>query len=78
MSTSVPKYCFAAVTVLIVSLFSPVCVSHAQTTNWVAYNDMIPNYGPAVNGWITHPRATGIDMGEAGGSGNLTNFLDGQ
>jgi hypothetical protein len=46
-------------------------------TNWVAYNDQVPNY-TAVNGWVTHPRATTIDMGESSGSGNLTNFYNGQ
>jgi hypothetical protein len=47
-------------------------------TNWAAYNDGVPNYTTAVNGWITHPRATGYDMGEAGATGNLTNFYNGQ
>lgn len=72
------KYCFRTInrfTVLISMLFG---VAHAQTTNWVAYNDNVPNYTNAVNGWVTHPRATGYDMGELGATGNLTNFLDGQ
>jgi hypothetical protein len=47
-------------------------------TNWAAYNDGVPNYVTAVNGWITHARATGYDMGEAGATGNLTNFYNGQ
>src|SRR4051812_16074785 len=78
MNTSVQKHWSLGIGLLIASLASPLGVSLAQTTNWVAYNDHAPNYTTPVNGWFTHPRATGIDMGESGGTGNLINFLNGQ
>ncbi len=78
MCSSGRKQRVLAISLLIVCLASPFGVLYAQTTNWVAYNDQIPNYTTNVNGWITHPRVTGIDMGEGGGAGNLTNFLTGE
>jgi hypothetical protein len=65
----------AVVTALIAPHFAG---AQQITTNWAAYNDGVPNYTTAVNGWLTHPRATGYDMGEAGATGNLTNFYNGQ
>jgi Big-like domain-containing protein len=73
MRTSVRRNQFLGIILLMASLGA----SQAQVTNWVAYNDQVPNYTP-VNGWVTHPRTTAIDMGEGGGTGNLTNFLNGQ
>jgi hypothetical protein len=77
MRTSVQQRWFLALS-LVATLIGPGGVSFAQTTNWIAYNDHVPNYTTPVNGWVTHPRATGIDMGESGGTGNLINFLNGQ
>src|SRR5437867_3829069 len=69
MNTSVQKRWFLVIGLLIASLASPLGVSFAQTTNWIAYNDHAPNYTTPVNGWFTHPRATGYDMGESRGTG---------
>src|SRR5262249_38627230 len=68
-----------AIATLAATLTLPITGLGAQqiVTNWVAYNDHSPNY-TAVNGWVTAPRVTTYDMGEAGFTGgNLTNFANG-
>ncbi|HZO54148.1 MAG TPA: Ig-like domain-containing protein [Bryobacteraceae bacterium] len=77
MRTSFQKDWALAVSIVIASLVA-LGVGHAQVTNWVAYNDSVPNYTNPTNGWVTHPRATGHDMGEGTASGSLTNFLTGE
>src|SRR5438876_12109393 len=64
-------------TLLIATLVPGLTVTGAIVTNWVAYNDHSPNTN-AVNGWVTAQKVTTYDMGETGGGGNLTNFLNGQ
>src|SRR5262245_58920179 len=78
MCTPIEKTARLYTLVLITTLVLGLAQSQGQiVTNWVAYNDHAPNYTPT-NGWVTAPRVTTYDMGEAGASGNLTNFLDGQ
>jgi hypothetical protein len=77
MRTSVRNTWLLAVSTL-ATLAVALGVSHAQVTNWVAYNDSVPNYTNPTNGWVTHVRATGHDMGEGTASGSLTNFLTGE
>src|SRR5437867_9055921 len=80
MSSSIQKNWFLALTLLVTAVALASTASAAQiVTNWVAYNDHFPNYTTPVNGWVTHPRATGYDMGDdRSPTGNLTNFLNGQ
>ncbi len=53
--------------------------AHAQTTNWVAYNDHRPSTTPVANGWaITAPWVGGLNMGApADTTGRLINFRTG-
>ncbi|MCI0746814.1 MAG: Ig-like domain-containing protein, partial [Verrucomicrobia subdivision 3 bacterium] len=69
----------ASGTVLALAVLATAIPTNAQiVTNWVAYNDQVPNYNNPVNGWVTHSRTTGHDMGEAGATGNLINFYSGE
>jgi hypothetical protein len=76
--TPSPLSYLAGVAALLTAVVTPYFATAQITTNWAAYNDNVPNYTTPVNGWVTHPRATGYDMGEAGATGNLTNFYNGQ
>jgi len=80
MKSVVPKTSLFALAVLAATAVLPPATSHAQITNWVAYNDHRPSTTPAVNGWrITAPNVTGYDMGAPAdlGASALTDFLTG-